>query len=206
MAELFVIGGLAFWIALAFWFVILWALVENDHGFFGLLSVVAYGCLLQFGFKVDVGSWVLGHPIPLIAFAVLYFFLGSGWSFWRWYLFVKDQLEPYMQMKTDWLIKKGETTFTSMPDHLKEEWVKYIEDDWKRKEMCQTPLVRDHKSKIMRWIGYWPISAITWTFNDMIRRFVKMIYNRIHDWLQSVANKVFATVKNDLPPDFKYTK
>lgn len=206
MAELFVIGGLAFWIALAAWLVILWVLVENDHGFAGLISIVAYGLLLQFGFKVDVGSFVLGHPIPLIVFAVFYFFLGSGWSFWRWYLFVKDQLEPYIQMKTDWLIKNGETTFTSIPDHLKEEWVKYIEDDWKRKEMCQTPLVRDHKSKIMRWIGYWPISAVTWAFNDMIRRFVKIIYNYIHDWLQSIANRVFATIKKDLPPDFKYTK
>jgi len=206
MAELFVIGGLAFWIALAAWLVILWALVENDHGFFGLISIVAYGLLLQFGFKVDVGSFALGHPIPLIVFAVFYFFLGSGWSFWRWYLFVKDQLDPYVQMKTDWLIKKGETTFDIIPDHHKEEWVKYVEGDWQRKEMCQTPLVRDHKSKIMRWIGYWPISAVTWAFNNMIRRFVKIIYNYIHDWLQSIANRVFATVKKDLPPDFKYTR
>ena len=206
MAEMLVVGSLLFWAALAVWLVAVWALTEKEHGFLGLLSTVAYCLVLQFVFKVDVAGWLLAHPVPIIIFACIYFFVGAGWSFWRWYLFVKDQLEPYVQMKTDWLVSKGETTFHTIPDHLKDEWAKYVENDWYRKEKCQTPLVRDHKSKIMRWIGYWPISAISWAFNDMIRRFVKMIYNRIHDWLQSVANRVFATVKNDLPTDFKYTR
>jgi hypothetical protein len=206
MAELLVVGGLAFWIAMLVWFVILWALVEHDYGFLGLVSIVVYGCLLQFGFKADVLGWMTSHWIMLAIFGGLYFFIGGGWAFWRWFLFAKDQLEPYTQMKTEWLVSKGESQFTQIPAHLKEEWVKYIENDWRRKEMCQTPLVRDHKSKIFRWIGYWPISAISWALNDMVRRFVKMVYNYIHDWLQSVANRVFATVKNDLPPDFKYNR
>lgn len=206
MAELLVVGGLAFWIALAVWLVILWALVENDHGFLGLVSVVAYGLLLQFGFKVDVGTTLLSHPIPLIVFAVLYFFIGAGWAFWRWFLYAKDQLEPYVQERTNWLVSKNETTFDSIPEHLKEDWVKYVEQNYNIRDKCQTPLVRDNKTKIMRWIGYWPISAVTWAFNDMIRRFVKMVYNYIHDWLQSIANRVFATVRKDLPPDFKYSR
>ncbi len=202
MTELFIVGGLAFWIALLAWLVIVWALTENEHGFLGLLSTVAYGCLLQFGFKVDVFGWLLSHPIPLLILAALYFFIGVPWACWRWYLLVKDALEPYIKMKTEWLISKGESTFDAIPEGLKEDWVKYVENDWQRKALCKTPLVRDNKSKIMRWIGYWPLSAITWAFNDMIRRFVKMIYNYIHDWLQSIANRVFAVVRKDLPPDF----
>lgn len=207
MAELFVVGGLMFWIAMLAWIVVVWAFTENEHGFCGLISTVVYGCVLQFVFKVDVLHWLLSHPIPLIGFGVFYFFLGALWSFWRWYLFAKDSLEPYIRMKTDWLISKGESTFDSIPEHLKEEWVKYIEGDYgERRRLCQTPLVRDNKAKIMRWIGYWPLNAISWAFNDMIRRFVKMIYNYIHDWLQSIANRVFSVVKKDLPTDFKYTR
>lgn len=206
MAEFLVVGGLAFWIALAVWLVILWALVEHDHGFIGLCSIVAYGCLLQFGFKVDVLGSILAHPIPLIIFAVLYFFLGAGWAFWRWFLFAKDQLEPYLHERTNWLISKNQTSFDSIPEGLREEWVKHVEDNWRIKDMTKPPLVRDNKNKIMRWIGYWPLSAITWAFNDMIRRFVRMIYNYIHDWLQSIANRVFASIRSDLPPDFKYNR
>jgi len=202
MAEFFVLGGLGFWLALVVWFIVLWALVENDHGFFGLISIIAYGCLLQFGFNVDVLHWVLGHWMPLLVFLGFYFVIGAGWTFFRWYLFNKDQREPYDTMKAEWLAGKNETNFAVIPNHLKDEWAKYIAGDWQREQMCKIPLVREHKSKIMRWIGYWPISAITWAFNDMIRRLVRTIYNYIHDWLQSIANNVFASVKNDLPPDF----
>lgn len=203
MAEVLVVGGLVFWLAMLVWVVILWALVENKHGFFGLLSIVAYGCILQFVFKVDVVNVVFLHPLPFVAFAAIYFFVGAGWSFWRWYLFVKDKLEVYTNMKTEWLISKGESQFVTIPDHLKDEWAKHIQD-WRWREVLQTPLVRDHKSEIMRWIGWWPISAISWAFNDMIRRFVRIVYNSIHDWLQSIANNIFASVRKDLPEGFKY--
>ena len=199
MAELFVVGGLAFWIAMLAWFIILWVLVEKDHGFLGLLSLVAYGCLLQFGFKMDVVGWILSHPIPLIIFGCLYFFIGAGWGFWLWFLFAKDQKEPYLNKRTDWLVSKGETKFDSIPISLKEEWAKYVNDHYEIRNMMKPPLVRDHKAKVMRWIGYWPLSLITWAFNDMIRRFVKMVYNYIHDWLQGIANRVFADIKQDLP-------
>ncbi len=200
MAELLVVGGLAFWIALFVWLVILWALVEHDHGFLGLCSLVAYACLLQFAFKMDVLGWITGHWVMLAIFGVFYFFIGAGWGFWRWFLFAKDQKEPYLNERTNWLVSKGESKFDSIPVHLKEEWAKYLDNNWRIKDMMKPPLVRDHKAKVMRWIGYWPLSAITWAFNDMIRRFVKMVYNYIHDWLQSIANRVFADIKQDLPP------
>lgn len=204
MAEVLVFGGLVFWLAMLAWVVILWALVENEHGFFGLLSTVVYGCVLQFVFKVDVVNVVLSHPVPFVVFAAIYFFVGAGWSFWRWYLFVKDKLEVYTNMKTEWLISQGESQFTTIPDHLKKKWAAYIEERWERKEILQIPLVRDHKSEIMRWIGWWPVSVISWTFNDMIRRFVRIVYNTIYNWLQNIANNIFANVRKDLPEDFKY--
>jgi hypothetical protein len=66
-------------------------------------------------------------------------------------------------------------------------------------------LVKDNKSRILRWIGYWPISAIAWAFNDMIRNFCKMVYSRIANWLQGIANSIFEKVKKDLPEDFNYS-
>lgn len=204
MAEALVVGGVLFWGIMVLWLLLLWWSTETDHGLLGFLSIVAYGCVLQWAFKVDVIGWILSHPSVTIAFLVFYLFVGAGWSFWRWYLFVKDQFEPYTKARADWLVSKNITNFSCIPENLKDEWGKYLKDSWEREELCTPPLVRDHKSRIMRWIGYWPINALTWAFNDMIRRFVKMVYEAIHDWLQAVSNRVFASVKNDLPTDYKH--
>jgi hypothetical protein len=109
-------------------------------------------------------------------------------------------------MKTEWLVSKGQSEFKNVPDDLKEEWGKYLtKEGWgqDRKRLCVPPLVRENRSKVMRWIGYWPISLLSWLFNDMIRRIVKLIYNKIAERLQAIANRVFARVKDDLPENFK---
>jgi hypothetical protein len=198
------VGGGWFWVALVAWLVIVWLLSENDMGFFGLVSTIGYCCLLQFVFHVNISGWMLANPWNLMLFLGSYFVAGSLWSFWRWFLFVRDKLEPYNKLKSDWFVDKGLTPVETIPEELKEEWVKFIEKDYSRKNLVRTPLVRENKSKIMRWIGYWPLSVVTWALNDMVRRFVRMIYDSIHDWLQSIANRVFSKVKKDLPPDFNY--
>jgi hypothetical protein len=204
MSESAMIGGGWFWVALVAWLAIVWLLSENDYGFFGLVSTIGYCCLLQFVFHVNISGWVLANPWNLMLFLGSYFVTGSLWSFWRWFLFVRDKLEPYNKLKADWFVDKGLAPVETIPEELKEEWVKFIENDYTRRDLVRTPLVRQNKSKIMRWIGYWPLSVVTWALNDMVRRFVRMIYDSIHDWLQSIANRVFSKVKKDLPPDFNY--
>lgn len=199
------VGSLLFWAILAVWVVSVWILTEREYGLFGFLSTVAYVAILQFVFKVNVLLWVAKNPGLLLVFAGMYLFFGGLWAFWRWYLFVKDKLEEYQHLKSEWLTTKN-VTETTVPDTLKEEWGKYINSTAYRQEMCQIPKVRQHKAKIMRWIGYFPISAISWVFNDMVRRFVKIVYEYMHDWLQGIANNVFASIKKDLPNDFKIGK
>jgi hypothetical protein len=212
MAELLVLGSPLFWGILLVWLAALFVTVEYEKGIFAFLSTVAYGVLLQFVFHVDVVHIVLHNPMWIIAGMAVYFPIGAAWSFFRWYMFVHAELSKYVDFKTKWLISKGQTSFEDIPDNLKEEWIKYLEGQEgssysgyiDRKDLVKPPLVREHKDKILRWIGYWPISAIAWAFNDMIRGFCKMIYGRIANWLQSISNKVFEKVKKDLPDEFKY--
>lgn len=210
MAELLVFGGPLFWGILVIWLIALFISVENEYGICAFLATVAYGFVLHFMFGVDVFH-ILHHPMMLLAAIGLYFPIGACWSFFRWYMFVHAKLEKYVEFKTEWLVSKGQTSFESIPDHLKEEWIKYLEGGRSSnytdfKDMVKPPLVRDNKSRILRWIGYWPISAMAWVFNDMVRGFCKMIYSRIANWLQSIANSVFEKVKKDLPEDFNYNK
>jgi hypothetical protein len=201
-----------FWAVLLAWIIALFISVENEYGIFAFLSTITYGVLLYFVFNVNVPYYLYHHPILILLGIALYFPIGAAWSFFRWYMFVYSKLELYTDMRNDWLSNKGQTSFTEIPDHLKEEWIKYLEGDATRytdssrhlrRDLLKPPLVRYNKSRILRWIGYWPISALTWAFNDMIRGFCKMIYGRIANWLQSIANSIFEKVKKDLPEDYK---
>ena len=213
MAELLVFGGPLFWALLLVWLVALFVSVEYEYGIFAFLSTLVYGVLLYFAFHVDLPQLVLNHPILILVGIVLYFPIGAAWSFFRWYMFVHSKLELYTDMKTEWLSSKGQTSFTEIPDHLKEDWIKYLEsEEWsygrssKRRDLLKPPLVKDNKARILRWIGYWPVSALAWAFNEMVRGFCKMIYGRIANWLQGIANSIFDKVKRDLPEDFNYSK
>lgn len=212
MVELLVLGGVVFWLLLAVWIVALFVSVEYfERGWAAFACTVAYLAALYFGFHVDVLHILVHHPILILVGMALYFPIGGAWAFFRWYMFVHAQLDKYIEFKTQWLISKGQTSFDDIPDSLKEEWAKYLDGvdknsyiaDLRRKDIVKPPLVREHKSKLLRWIGYWPISVISWAFNDMVRGFCKMIYSSIANWLQDMSNKIFEKVKKDLPDDFK---
>jgi hypothetical protein len=211
MLEMLV-GGVAWWFIMAVWVVVLWFFVETEHGLLGLLSTAIYLALLQWGFHVDVLYWFVHHLGHIFVGIGFYAALGAAWAFWRWYLFAHEQLEPYFKMRSEWLSSKGQSNLDYIPEDLKEEWVKYLEEDKtygysntpSRKSLCSTPKVMKYKTKIMRWIGYWPISVLSWIFNDMVRAMVKMVYTSIADRLQAIAHNVFAKVRKDLPEDFKY--
>jgi hypothetical protein len=204
--EIFAVGGLVFYVIMAAWIAVMWFLSESEHGFLAFLSVVAYLAILKFVFGVPVELIALKNWQHLLLGVAGYTVVGLGWSCWRWYLFAKDSLEPYKKLRADWLKSKGQPNLKEVPEQLKEEWGKYIKDDscWNgRKNACMVPQYHDHVAKVMRWIGYWPISLMSWAFNDMVRIFLRMLANFISDWLQSIANRVFAVVGNDLPKGYK---
>lgn len=197
MAEYFVVGSLVFWATIVTWIAILWALLETEHDVLGLLSVVGFGCLMHFGFHVDILHLIMS----MWYWTPLYFVVGALWAVWRWYLFATEQANKFVEMKMDWL-QSQRVTGDTVPPELKEKWAAHL-DNYENRELARPPLVRTHKSRIMGWIGYWPLSVLSWFFKDMLRGVVKAIYTYLHDWLQSIANAAFAKVRKDLPDDFK---
>jgi hypothetical protein len=201
--EFWMVGGLAFWAAMIAWVVILWSLVQYERGFLGFCSTVAYLALLQFGYKLDILDVILHNKLAIPVVMALYFVCGVIFAFWWWYRRSHELLEPYLQMRSQWLESKGESNHNHVPPALQEEWSNYIQSSDERKKKCATPRAREHKAEIMRKLGYWPIHLLTWLFYDMLRDITKAIYNYIADWLQSITDSVFATVKKDLPQEFK---
>jgi hypothetical protein len=205
--EILAIGGLVFWLIGLAWIVVLWLLVENEHGALGLVSTVAYLAILRFVFGIPLERFTVANWQYVLLAAAGFIGIGLLSAVWLWTMFARKEFEPYAKMRADWLESKGQTQFRKVPDELKDEWGKYLKEREgcydERLKHCKPPLYKNNVDKIMRWIGFWPISMASWAFNDMIRTFLRMLANFISDWLQGIANRVFASVRDDLPSGFK---
>jgi len=191
-ASLFVFGTWVFWLSIVFFVGLLFACIEWERGFWATICLIGYVFLLQFGFQVDLFQYAVDHPLRIIGAFAGYFALGTGWSIFRWYLYVKDRLEQFIEYKLDWLAKEGRPNLRKVPDDLKEKWKNHLESDWLGKQVSQVPSVRQNKSRVLRWIGYWPISAIWWLVADFVRKIATNIYSHIANFLQSIADRIFA--------------
>jgi hypothetical protein len=59
------------------------------------------------------------------------------------------------------------------------------------------PHPKDHKARILRWMGHWPWSLFWTLLNDPIRRIAKMLYKRMSIILVSIGQRSFAGTEND---------
>ena len=65
-------------------------------------------------------------------------------------------------------------------------------------KVTEKPYVRNHKSQIMFWLGWWPFS-LTWAIcNDFFHHLFKTIYQHISGRLQQIADRVFSSTTSEL--------
>ena len=210
MLELFIAGTFWFWALVAVEIILLFLFVEWENGVSATISLVVFGCLLQFFGNVDIIGFVVANPLQLLAVVGAYFLLGSVWGIVKWYIFCRDRLEEYHDLKAEFLRSKGlpEKTDEPIPSQYRAEWKKKLEG---RKGysgsrlLNEAPLVRNYKAKVVRWMSFWPISLIWSLINDFVKRICNAIYLRIAKFLQRVSDNIFSGVQDDLdvPADEK---
>jgi hypothetical protein len=203
---------------LLLYIVVLFALVENEQGFFSTVLTIAFLFFIQLVLKQDVIGQVMGHPFLALGAVGVYFLIGSAWSVFKWYLYVKRRVENYFDMKSKWLNGKDDSDDkvrkawaahwlsgeADSDDKVREAWADYVSSQWDVKDLTFTPKVRDYKSNIIRWISFWPVSLTWWATHDIIKHIGTSIYNYIASTLQNVADKVYEKVKRDLPDEFDH--
>lgn len=89
-----------FWAISALWLILLFLCVEKDHGLTALLCTITYVIMLQFVFDVNLLQFLYYHPVKLGILAIVYFLIGAGWSFFRFYILVKKQVNEYLEART----------------------------------------------------------------------------------------------------------
>ncbi len=206
MFELFVVGTFWFWALIVVEVLLLFLFVEWENGFGATLSVLIFAAALQWCGDVDFISYVFANPLRLLAVVVAYFLSGGVWGTVKWWIFAKDCLEEYEERRDEFLRDKGLVAGVVVPPQFRKEWRDTLNRDrgYSRlhsgRTLAEAPRARDNKSSIMRWMSFWPISML-WSFlDDFVKRVFKTIYQRIHNFLQRIADNMWAksTVSEDL--------
>lgn len=204
MLELFVIGTFWFWALLVLEVIILFAFVEYENGVGATISLIIFACCLQWLGDVDLLGFVFGNPLQLFICVASYFFIGAIWGTIKWWIFCRDRLEEYHELKEEFLISKGLPAGTKvMPQEHKVEWKRKLENYRGYAfrnvgNLSEAPRVKRNKIRIVRWMSFWPVSMIWSIINDFVKRIFKSIYYEISSYLQHISDNMFGDVQDDL--------
>src|SRR5277367_2088168 len=103
---------LVFWLLVFIDFVIITALVENESGTWATLVAIGSIFGLNYLVKVPIFKTIHDNPFHTAELVGLYFLLGAGWSFFKWWTFLHKKGKVYEEFKADFLTKNKATTLT----------------------------------------------------------------------------------------------
>ena len=156
------LGGIWFWLIVLVSIISITALMENEKNVIAdIIFVATIFALYKFGCQEPIRNlWNFISTHALLSVGLFLLYFLAGTG----YSIVKWAL--YVSDGKQHLIDKGKTFYAS-------QW---------------TP--DEHKSKIMHWMIYWPISGI-WTLisNPIVKLFNK-IFNSIKVVYQNISNKI----------------
>lgn len=206
-AAMFLFGSIGFWLLTAAAMLLLILLVEFEKSGWAFLTLVGTGGLLLLGGNVGILPWIVANPFLMVAFLIGYVLIGAGWSLFKWFLFVTDRKEKFIEEKSR---RRGETLLR-LKSHLnrepsKEEVNAEILASIKNnhRKMFGMPVPSEHKSRIMHWMAYWPWSVINSLIFDFIRRFFKHVYNALADVFRKISEYVYKDIKAEIGVDSEW--
>lgn len=197
MLESIVGAGLAFWLIpfLVVYSILLIYWIDREYSGWATFSLLVAGAIVQWGFKIDLLGYILGHPWVVLYGSIGYFTVGTIWAITKWWFYVSGERRKYNEYRAKFL-RSHKVEGNVIPDDLKqrfsEDMPRYGEDAIEIR-----PDVTQHKAQIYMWMAYWPFSALWTILNDPIRRIFRAIYARIRATLQRISDHEWAGTDQD---------
>lgn len=183
--ELFILGGVAFWILSSVMFLLLlWAASDDRAAASGLLVAGYLAAIYLLGNAATVSMpdpWVFYIGIPA------YLAVGTLWGIGKWYLYVSRQVMSYKEHRQEFLINSGIAHATMdmvVPANLKAKWRNM---GHRYGGLHGRPVARQNKRRIISWMCFWPTSIIWSVIDEPWRR----IYNAIASLLQRISDSIY---------------
>ena len=193
---LFVTGSLAFDLLFLMAAILCFVNIEyNPKGvtftIFGTLAVVALFS------DINPFLWILHNFDTFIAFAIAYFFVGTGWAVAKWWFYISKLARIVTRVKEDFYKRRNFEPTATLTSEQYYQFMRDVRDATKYRVTNIPPKVSEHKALITSWMTYWPISALWTLINDPIVRLFDSIYYGIAEYLQAISNKKFAGIIKD---------
>lgn len=195
IASIFVVGGIAFWVLVLVELVLLFIFTEKENGIGALLSVGGFCAVLQFLCGVNLigelrANWLF--VLPLIS---AYLCLGVVWAVFKWNKYIGERLEKHDALLAEFVSSNNLSIGTvELPEKYKRDWSSHLKrfSDNNGQSYASSPLVRLHKSRIIKWMAMWPLSLTLFMFKDMVTELFSYLYQQVQAFLQEMANKRYA--------------
>lgn len=172
---------------IAIWLV--WATEAEEGGsaFFAAIFISILG-ILKFGSFAAFFEYIKDNPLSIVLLIILYTVIGTVWSAFKWFLFVRDEAKTL----NDEISKKGRQQVAN--DRQKGHWENPTissKDILDSNFVLLSPKVKEHKEKITTWIMLWVPSVLWFLLNDPIRRLANWIYDRMQKAYQTISDNAF---------------
>ncbi|MBI4142378.1 hypothetical protein HY480_00710 [Candidatus Uhrbacteria bacterium] len=191
LGELFILGSVGFWILFGFMSLMVLVATEGSESFgLATTTVIAFFVLLAICGDFNVVTAVRRTPLTAGGVCAGYIVAGVLWSMVKWYLFLRERRDDYNERKALFL-QEHQMEGAVIPDGLKGAWRNRIGYGH------SAPHVRDHKTRIVRWMVYWPWSLLWFCVNDPVRRFFRMLFNRIVGIYERIQRRVWGDAEAD---------
>lgn len=164
--AIFTLGSIWFWLLIGVATVCIIGALENDAFGKAFATVVATVLLLTFcgaGLELKaLCSWIWHHPGTTIGLFLGYLVIGSAYSIFKWYLFLKE--------------------YKRKLDDSKKKFSQYD----------RRSIVRDNKGRLINWMCYWPFSGLWSLLSDpfhAIYRHLTGVYDKMVDSIVGPVEK-----------------
>lgn len=149
-------------------FVVFWIAMTSALAYeSGLIATIFLATFLGICQIFQVGfapfDYIIHNPLSALIAVGVYFGLGVAFGVYKWVRFVYAEVAAARE--------------AGGADKLRRSY--------------SIPLkVRDHKARLMRWMGYWPFTFLWSLLHDP----VEFVYNLISGGLQRISDRAFANV------------
>jgi hypothetical protein len=201
-------GTLWFWLILACAVILITVFSEDSPFKATLVAVVFLGGMSWLG-NITPLALITQHGMIAILVIMGYFALGVIWSLIKWKFYVMAQrrkLNEFQILHNKLIERRREKKEDVSPAVQAELWENLLRQNdnslWRvltggslsSQTVTVAPQASAHKSQIVGWMAYWPVSLVWTMIDDPVRRAFLALYDVAGKTYQKIANNDFRDI------------
>ncbi len=147
-----------------------------------IFTAITSAIVLHFCTNYSLFNFIYNSPGTAFMYIALYIIIGIIWSFYKWYMYVKERAKVFLTEQEDWKIRVQQAG--------SEQAAKRYHDQPTLANF--TPDIAKNVDLIFGWAGFWPWSLLWALLDDAFRSFYAFIIKRlsvVYAWITKQAFK-----------------